>query len=172
MRVIKIDLVAAPRALDETVSLASGEVRAQLYRELAALEPEVNELVKQKAQAYFPKEYSVFTRSHLDEAHNLVTTELWVVDPTIRWPAGLLTRSAWRLFVPVMGHVVRDAHAERLSGAVVDVREADARITVLAPTRGWRDPIMLSGMVIVTTSIFWLLVWPRLQDYLSGWLGG
>ncbi len=172
MRVIKIDLPAVPRALDNTVSLASSDVRAQLYRELEALEPEVNALVKQKAESYFPQHYSVFTRTHQDEARNLITTELWVVDPTIRWPAGLLTRSAWRLFVPVMGHVVRDAHAERLTGAVVDIREADAKITVLAPTRGWRDPIILSGMVVVATSVFWLLVWPWLQRYLSAWWGG
>jgi hypothetical protein len=171
MRVIKIDLPAVPRAVDESVSLASADVRSQLYRELAALEPEVSELVKLKAQSYFPKEYSVFTRSHLDEARNLVTTELWVVDPTIRWPAGLLTRSAWRLFVPIMGHVVRDAHAERLNGAVMDVREGDARISVLAPTRGWRDPIILSGMVIVASALFWLLAWPALRGYLVGWLG-
>lgn len=171
MRVIKIDLPAVPRAVDESVSLASADVRSQLYKELAALEPEVNELVKQKAQGYFPKDYSVFTRSHHDEARNLVTTELWVVDPTIRWPAGLLTRSAWRLFVPIMGHVVRDAHGERLSGAVMDVREGDARISVLAPTRGWRDPIILSGMVIVASAVFWLIAWPPLRAYLGGLFG-
>ncbi|MGI9422234.1 MAG: hypothetical protein ACR2PA_03505 [Hyphomicrobiaceae bacterium] len=164
MRIIKIELPAVPRTLDDSVSLSSPEVRSQLYRELEALDGEVGILVKQKAQAYFPREYSVFTRAHYDEKRNQVTSELWVVDPTIRWPAGLLTRSAWRLFIPIMGHVVRDAYAERLAGAVVDVHENKAAITVLAPTRGWRDPIILSGAVLVLTSAFWLLGWPYLQS--------
>lgn len=172
MRVIKIDLPAIPRALDEAVSLSSKEVRRQLFRELEALEPDVSELVKSKARAYFPTEYSVFTRTHLDEPHNQVTTELWVVDPTIRWPAGLLTRSAWRLFIPIMGHVVHDAYAERLTGAAVDVREPDAKIAVLAPTRGWRDPIILSGIVVVLTTAFWLLAWPPLYAYLRPYFAG
>ncbi len=171
MRVIKIELPAVPRVLDESISLSSSEIRAQLYQDLASMEEEVNALVRHKAQSYFPGDYSVFTRSHRDEARNLVTTELWVVDPTITWPAGLLTRSAWRLFVPIMGHVVRDAHAQRLSGAVMDVREGDVKISVLAPTRGWRDPIILSGMVVVASSLFWLLVWPRLQAYLTDYFG-
>lgn len=172
MRIIKIDLPAMPRSLDESVSLSSAEIRGQLYRELQTLEPDVSELVKHKARGYFPEQYSVFTRSHFDEARNLVTTELWVVDPTIRWPAGLLTRSAWRLFIPIMGHVVRDAYAERLRGAAVDVRETEAKITVLAPTRGWRDPIILSGLVAVVVSAFWLLVWPNLSSYLGSMFGG
>lgn len=172
MRVIKIVLPAVPRALDDSVSLSSTEIRTQLYNELKSLDAEISELVKAKAQAYFPQHYSVFTRSHLDDVRNVVTTELWVVDPTIRWPAGLLTRSAWRLFIPVMGHVVRDAYAERITGAAVDVREDEAAITVLAPTRGWRDPIILSGMVLVLTTMFWLLAWPHLQLYMSGISGG
>ena len=172
MRVIKIDLPASPRALDESVSLSSAEIRRQLYRELAALEPDVNELVKQKAQAYFPHKYSVFVRSHLTEERNIVRTELWVVDPTIRWPAGLLARSAWRLFVPIMGHVVGDAYAERLTGAAVDVRENEAKITVLAPTRGRRDPIILSGMVMILSAVFWLIGWPYLQAYLATLVSG
>lgn len=172
MRVIKIVLPAVPRALDDSVSLSSSEIRSQLYNELAALDAEINGLVKAKAEAYFPSHYSVFTRTHRDDARNLVTTELWVVDPTIRWPAGLLTRSAWRLFIPVMGHVVRDAYAERINGAAVDVNESDATITVLAPTRGWRDPIILSGIVLVLTTAFWLLAWPYLQQYLLPLSGG
>jgi len=172
MRVIKIVLPAVPRALDDSVSLSSTEIRTQLYNELKSLDGEISELVKAKAQAYFPQHYSVFTRSHLDDVRNVVTTELWVVDPTIRWPAGLLTRSAWLLFIPVMGHVVRDAYAERITGAAVDVREDEAAITVLAPTRGWRDPIILSGMVLVLTTMFWLLAWPNLQQYMSGISGG
>ena len=166
MRVIKIVLPAVPRALDDSVSLCSSEIRSQLYNELAALDADLNSLVKAKAEAYFPAHYSVFTRTHRDDVRNIVTTELWVVDPTIRWPAGLLTRSAWRLFIPVMGHVVRDAYAERITGAAVDVREDEATITVLAPTRGWRDPIILSGIVLVLTTAFWLLAWPYLQQYL------
>lgn len=172
MRVIKIDLPAIPRALDDSVSLSSAEIRGQLYRELEVLEPDVAELVKHKARGYFPEQYSVFTRLRFDEARNLVTTELWVVDPTIRWPAGLLTRSAWRLFIPIMGHVVRDAYAERLRGAVVDVRETEAKITVLAPTRGWRDPIILSGIVLVLSTAFWLLAWPYLSVHVRALLGG
>ena len=166
MRVIKIVLPAAPRALDDSVSLSFSETRSQLYNELAVFDADLNSLIKAKAEAYFPAHYSVFARTHRDDMRNIVTTELWVVDPTIRWPAGLLTRSAWRLFIPVMGHVVRDAYAERITGAAVNVREDEASITVLAPTRGWRDPIILSGIVLVLTTAFWLLAWPYLQQHL------
>ncbi|MGI9523619.1 MAG: hypothetical protein ACR2PG_18460 [Hyphomicrobiaceae bacterium] len=172
MRVIKIELPASPRALDDTVSLSSSDVRHQLYQELAAIEAEVSELVKQKGRSYFPENYSVFTRSHFDETRNSVTTELWVVDPTIRWPAGLLARSAWKLFIPIMVHVVEDAYSQRLVGATLGVRERDASITVFAPTRGWRDPIILSGTIVLISAVFWLLAWPYLQTYLSSLSAG
>jgi len=95
-------------------------------------------------------------------------TQLWIVDPTVRWPAGLLTRSAWKLFVPLLSHVVRDTTVERFSGVEVDMQERDARVTVLAPTRSWRDPVILTVVVFALTTLLWLFAVPFVQSYLGG----
>ncbi len=94
-------------------------------------------------------------------------TELWIVDPTVRWPAGLLTRSAWKLFVPLLSHVVRDTTVERFQGVEVEMLEKDARVTVLAPTRSWRDPVILSLTVFALTTALWLYVVPFVQSHLG-----
>ena len=88
MRVIKIDLPASPRALDDTVSLSSAEIRRQLYRELAALEPDVNELVKQKAQAYFPHYTACsFARTLPRSATSCARNYGWLIRPSDGLPA-------------------------------------------------------------------------------------
>jgi hypothetical protein len=168
MRVIKIDLPATLRSADQSVTLASEEIRGQLFRELKALDYELSELVRQRAAGYFPPTYSVFVRTQLLPDTIGTLTELWVVDPTIRWPAGLLTRSAWRLFVPVLGHIVRETTMQRFPTLEVDMIEKDARVVVLAPTRSWRDPVILSAGVFFLTSAFWLVIGPWLLGVLKG----
>jgi len=166
MRVIKIELPATLSANDPNISLASDEIRAQLFREIRDLDYELNETVRQRARTYFPESYSVFVRTLLAPDRIGTTTEMWVVDPTIRWPAGLLTRSAWRLFIPILSHVARDAMTSRFQAITFDMKEKDAKITVLAPTRGWRDPVLLSIAVFVLTNAYWIWVHPYLMQWL------
>lgn len=168
MRVIKIDLPASMSPVDPELSLASDEIRDQLFRELASLDTEINEVVRQRARAYFPDAYSVFVRTLLAPDRVGTSTSLWIVDPTIRWPAGLLTRSAWRLFIPIFAHVVRDAMSSRLPGVKFVLREQDARITVLAPTRSYKDPVFIAVATFIATTLYWLVVHPYVSFLLSG----
>jgi len=81
----------------------------------------------------------------------------------VRWPAGLLTRSAWKLFVPMLSNVVRETTMQRVQSIEVDMQEKNARVSVLAPTRSWRDPVILSFIVFLLTSALWLVVVPYLR---------
>jgi hypothetical protein len=168
MRVIKIELPATLGSSDPSISLASDELREQLFREMQAADPEISDRIRQRALSYFPESYSVFVRTHFAPDRAGTVTELWIVDPTIRWPAGLLARSAWRLFIPIMAHAVRDSIAGHFDKLNVEIKEKDARITVLVPTRGWRDPVILSVAVLVLTSLYWLLVHPMVVRAVSG----
>jgi hypothetical protein len=162
MRVIKIDLPASMSPVDPELSLASTEIRDQLFRELAALDTEINEVVRQRARSYFPEVYSVFVRTLLLPDRVATSTELWIVDPTVRWPAGLLTRSAWRLFIPIFAHIVRDAMSSRMPGIKFSLRDKDGRITVLAPTRGYKDPVIVVLATFLLTTFYWLVIHPHL----------
>lgn len=160
MRIIKLDLPAIYRSADPQITLVSDEIREQLFRELARMDYEISELVRQRAATYLPPTYSVFARTQLRPEKTGAVTEIWIVDPTVRWPAGLLTRSAWKLFVPILSNVVRETTLERLTGVEVDMQEKEARVTVLAPTRSWRDPVILSAGVFLLTTLLWLVVVP------------
>jgi hypothetical protein len=162
MRVIKIELPAGMSSANPNVSLASDEIRNQLFQELKNLDVEINEMVRQRARSYFPESYSVFVQTRLAPDQIATTTELWIVDPTIRWPAGLLTRSAWRLFIPILAHVVREAMSSRLPGVKFLLNEQDATISVLAPTRGYRDPVIIAVAVFILTTLYWVLAHPYL----------
>jgi hypothetical protein len=168
MRVIKIDLPASMSPADPELSLASDEIRNQLFRELASLDSEISEVVRQRARSYFPDDYSVFVRTLLAPDRVGTSTELWIVDPNIRWPAGLLTRSAWRLFIPIFAHVVREAMASRMPGVKFSMKEQDARITVLAPTRSYKDPVFVVVATFILTTLYWLLVHPYIAFSLTG----
>jgi hypothetical protein len=166
MRVIKIDLPAVLSSSDPEVTLASDEIRKQLFRELAALDYELSEAVRQRASSYFPQAYSVFARTRLKPEKVGTVTELWVVDPNIRWPAGLLTRRAWQLFIPVLSNLVRETMEQRLTGVSVGMQETDASVTVLAPTRTWRDPLVVAITTVVVTSLLWIISSAALRDSL------
>ena len=168
MRVIKIDLPANMSPVDPEISLVSDEVREQLFRELAELDTEMSELVRQRARAYFPENYSVFVRTMLLPDRVGVSTELWIVDPNIRWPAGLLTRSAWRLFVPIFAHAVKEAMTSRMPGVRFHMREKDAKVSVLAPTRTFKDPLVLFITTFLLTTLYWLVVHPHIAMLLPG----
>jgi hypothetical protein len=191
MRIIKVELPGSLTSADASISLASEEIRAQLFRQIRAIDYELSEHVRQRASTYFPPSYSVFVRTLLPAGQgrgpesdavqtegerragklpqngpNLLT-ELWIVDPTIRWPQGLLTRSAWRLLVPALAHAVGESYQARLEGILVSMDEKRARLTVLAPTRGWRDPVLLAVFVLILTSLFWLIAQPWLAHHLA-----
>lgn len=168
MRVIKIDLPASMSPVDPEISLVSDEVREQLFQELAAADSEMNETIRQRAISYFPEAYSVFVRTLLAPDRVATSTELWIVDPTIRWPAGLLTRSAWRLFIPIMAHVVKDAMSSRMPGVKFHMQEKDAKVTVFAPTRSYKDPVVLVVATFILTTLYWVLVHPNIATPFTG----
>ena len=167
MRVIMMELVADFRSDDSNISLSSDELRRILFEEIQAMDAEITDLVRQRASSYFPENYSVFVRTHLDPAGSRAITELWIVDPNVRWPFGLLTRSAWRILAPMLGHVVREAFESRLQAISLDIDPQRIKITSLTPTRAWRDPVVLSILVVVLTSIYWLY----LHQPIKGWFG-
>ena len=171
MRVIKIELPAALTAADPNISLASDDIRAQLFKELKALDTDLSETVRQKAKAYFPETYSVFVRTLLSPDKVTTTTELWIVDPNIGWPAGLLTRRAWTLFIPILAHVVREAMSSRFEGVNFEMKEDAAKITVLAPARAWHDPIVVGIALFALTTLFWLYIYPLLTPSLGSVTG-
>lgn len=158
MRVVKLEFPARLRSATGTVDLSSEQVREEIGREMAVLGPELAEAVRQRVCAYFPPTYTVFVRTAFEPSPVGTLTSVWIEDPTIKWPRGLLTRKAWRLLVPVLAHMVAEAYRVRLDGVVADVDERRTRLTVLAPTRGWRDPLVLTGIVVVLTSALWMAV--------------
>jgi hypothetical protein len=168
MRVIKIDLPATMSPVDPELSLVSDEVRDQLFKELSEIDTEMSETVRQRARSYFPETYSVFVRTLLLPDRVGTSTQLWIVDPNVRWPAGLLTRSAWRLFVPIFSHVVKDAMSSRMPGVKFHMREKDAKVTVLAPTRTFKDPVVLVATTVILTTLYWLVVHPHVAMLLPG----
>lgn len=163
MRIIKLDLPAVYRLANPEISLVAEEIRNQLFQQLEQMDYEISEHVRQRASTYLPRTYSVFVRTQLRPEKIGAVTELWIVDPTVRWPAGLLTRSAWKLFVPILSNVVRDTTMQRFSGVEVEMQEKDARVTVLAPTRSWRDPVILSAGVFALTSLLWFALVPLVR---------
>lgn len=167
MRIIRIELPAVLGSADPAISLASDEIRAQLFRELKALDSDLNEAVRQRAKSYFPESFSVFVRTILAPDRLGTTTELWIVDPNIGWPAGLLTRRAWTLFIPILAHVVRDAMSSRFQGVLFDMREDAARVAVFAPTRAWYDPVVVAVAAFLLATLLWLYVVPAFTPALG-----
>ena len=167
MRVIKIELPASLSPVDPEISLASDEIRSQLYRELANLDSQINDNVRERARSYFPQAYSVFVRTLPDPDRVSTSTQLWIVDPNIRWPAGLLTRSAWKLFVPIFAHVVREAMTSQMPGVKFTIKEQDAKVSVFAPTRTYKDPLVVAIVTFLLTTAYWLLVQPHVLTWLS-----
>jgi hypothetical protein len=164
MRVIRMELIAKLRSEDKSISLASDELRKILFQQLESMDLEITDVIRQRASSYLPANYSVFARTHLEPEGSVATTELWIVDPTIRWPFGLLTRSAWKLLAPLLAHVVRESFESRLQNVSLDVDPNNIKVMALTPTRTWRDPMLLSILMVILTSAYWL--------YLHGWIKG
>lgn len=160
MRVIRVELPALLRTRDPGLSLASEEIRAALFRQLASIEYELSEAIRHNASGYFPATFSVFVRMRLDPEKIQLTSEFWVVDPSSSWPQGLLTRRAWRLFVPLLAHIARETIEQRVPEVMVDINEKAAKVGAFATARAWRDPIILGTAVCLLTTVIWLWVFP------------
>jgi hypothetical protein len=69
---------------------------------LDALKEELGESVRRRAVDYFPSGYTVFVRFFFWIDDNRAKVILWIDDPTVAWPSGLLARRAWRLSIPIV----------------------------------------------------------------------
>jgi hypothetical protein len=122
--------------------------------------------VRARAATYFPSDYTVFVRLSFSVDDHAAKVTLWIDDPNVRWPNGLFARRAWKLSVPIMTHIVKDIFDSRLRSIRFDVNERKARVGAFAPTRGWTDPVILSGIVALATTFYWLV----LHHWLWTWL--
>jgi hypothetical protein len=162
MRIFKIELPATIRSIDPDVSLASDGLREQLGRELDAVKQELTETVRARAVTYFPSDYTVFVRLSFSVDDHSAKVTLWIDDPTVRWPNGLFARRAWKLSVPIMTHIVKEIFDARLRSIRFDVNEKKARVTAYGPARGSTDPLVLTGLVALATTLYWFIVHPWL----------
>lgn len=160
MRIIKVELPSQLHPRDPGVDFTSQDARNAIDQRLAATEYEISEHVRHRAAGYFPSNYSVFARTRWQKDQTGLVNEIWVVDPNVRWPQGLLTRRAWSLFVPVLAHVARETTEQRVPELSLAMNEKAATVTVLGPTRAWRDPVLVSLVVFALTSLLWLVAVP------------
>ena len=171
MRAIKIDLPATLRLRDPSGDITSDEVRSQVYAHLKAAEYELCELIRQRAKEYFPVEYNVFV-SLLPKPEGLnLTTEIWVIDPNIGWGSALFARRAWQVLIPVLVRTADGVFVEREKQIGVDIEASKADVTVCTPTRGWRDPVILSLGWLVATSAYWIFFHTNIAGFFRHWLG-
>ena len=162
MRILKIELPAALASMDPDISLASNVLREQLYRELDALKDNLAEEVRQRAIPYFPSDYTVFVRFFFWVGENRVRVILWIEDPTVHWPSGLLARRAWKLSIPMVTHIVKEVFEARVKSIRMDINERKVRVLSLAPVRGWFDPLVLTVVVTAINAAYWLIIRPWL----------
>jgi len=162
MRILRIELRGQLRSTNPNVRLDSEEVRGQFYHEMDGLIPDLSELSRKRIASYFPADYSVYVRMTVQPDVDAVKILIWVDDPTISWPAGLLARRAWRLSVPVLSHALIETFEQRIQGVSMQIERSSARITSLAPMRFWSDPIVLTLSVFALTTILWLYLMPLL----------
>ena len=167
MRILKFELPAALASIDPDISLASDVLREQLYRELDALKDKLAEEVRQRAIPYFPSDYSVFVRFLFSAGEDKARVILWIEDPTVRWPSGLLARRAWRLSIPIVTHLVKEVFEARVKSIRMDINERKVRVSSLAPVRGWLDPVLLTVVVTAINTVYWLLIHPWLWGPIS-----
>jgi hypothetical protein len=168
MRVLRIELLATLHASSPSVKFETEDVRRQFYLEVDGLIPEITEVSRRRIVSLFPSDYSVFVRMTLQPEVDTAKILIWVDDPTIRWPAGLLARRAWKLSVPVLSHALTETFEQRIQGISLQIERSNARITSLAPMRIWSDPIVLILGIFSLTSIFWLYLIPLILARLTG----
>jgi len=168
MRVLRIELRATLVANNPSVRFDTEGVHRQFYEEMAGLIPELTEVSRKRIASLFPSDYSVFVRMTLQPEADSANIRIWVDDPTIRWPAGLLARRAWKLSVPVLSHALSDTFEQRIQGISMQIERSNACITSLAPMRIWSDPVVLIFGIFGLTTVFWLYLLPMAIARLAG----
>ena len=166
MRVIQVEVVARYDADARQSGLAFDLPQYALVQEIRALETQISELVRDRANACLAKDHQVFVRTHLGSAAARTVTDLWIVAPKARGPYGLLTRSTWKLLAPMLAQSVRELSAAWFKSVAVDVDPRLTEITALTPMRLWRDHLILSAMTIMLTNMAWLYFY----DVIKPWL--
>ncbi len=156
MRVIRLEVVAQYQAGEYRPDLGSDPHWRLLLDDTRALDNEISEVVRHRASACLPADHRVFARTHFEAAAARAVTDLWIVDPKVRWPFCLLTPSAWKVLAPMLAHIVHELLAARLQVDVMEVNRRPTRITALKPARAWCDPLLLAVFVVMFTSACWL----------------
>jgi hypothetical protein len=160
MRILRIQLNGYLRPTHPGVKLENKDVRQQFHKEMDALLTELTEAIRKRIASYLPEDYSVFVRFLLAEEADSAKVLVWVDDPTIRWPAGLLSRRAWKLSVPVLSHAISESFAERIQGIALDIDRSDSRVSSFAPMRLWSDPVVIGLGVTALASAVWFCFLP------------
>lgn len=171
MRIMKIDVAGTLAARGEGLDLSNEAVRSQLHRELEALRPEIAERIRSKAVVYLPAAFTTFVRVSFDKPTNSARATFWIDDPTAGAFDSLFARRAWKVTVPILGHVVREAMQERLQTLTVDVNEKAARITAFAPSRSYSSPLAVAVLVALVSAVYWLYAHGTLISTIKRWLG-
>lgn len=171
MRLLRIEMRAHLQPTNAHMKIETADLRERLHQELSALIPEISEQSRQRIASYFPGDYSVFVRMVPDPETNTVKVLIWVDDPTIRWPAGLLARRAWKLSVPVLAHAVSETFDQRFQGIAMQIDRTQARVSSFAPVRIWNDPLFLAAFSFVAASALWLYLVPITVERLVGVAG-
>lgn len=164
MRILKIQLPATFRSTNPDIVLGTNELSRWLFQELEGMRSDLVDAIRSRVAAYFPAYYEVFVRLQLDPQAQEVRIIVWVDDPKIRWPAGLLARRAWGLSVPILAYVAHDTFSERLEHVELVVDEAKARVDAFAPARFWMDPLVLTIAVATLTTLYWLTLHQPLMN--------
>ena len=170
MRVIRMEVVARYQTGEYRRGRNPDQHRPLILDDTRALDDEITELVRHRASACLPSDHRVFARTQFEPSAAMAVTDLWIVDPKVRWPFCLLTRSAWKVLAPVLGHIIRDLLAARLQADVLEVSPRSTRITALTPAPAWCDPFLLAVMMVLFTSVCWLRFGDPIKFWLYGWL--
>jgi hypothetical protein len=163
MRILKIRLSGLLKSSQPGVDLDAEPIRAQLFRDLESLRFELAERIRSKALGYLPEPYSVFVRVSFEPSAKRMVATFWIDDPAVSGMSGILARRAWKLSLPILAHVFREAVQERLQTFSIDVEDGRSKIEAFAATRGWYSPPVLAVLAVTLTSLFWIYGLPWLK---------
>lgn len=156
MRILKIELPGVLHPKAAGLDLSQEAVANQLYRELESLRADLAERIRAKAAVYLPAGYTLFVRVAFERAGHKAIATFWIDDPSVTGVSGVLARRAWKLSVPILSHIFREAVQERLQTLAVEVDESKARVSAFAPTRAWYSPMAIAAGVAILSAIYWL----------------
>jgi hypothetical protein len=156
MRILKLELPGTLHARSPEIQIDDPAVHSRLFQELDKVSGDLADRIRAKAATYLPRGYTLFSRVGFDARGNRVLVTLWIDDPSVTGLAGLLARRAWKLSVPIMAHIVREAAQERLQTIAIEIDEARTQVSSYAPSRAWRNPVVVAVATLVVVSFYWL----------------